>query len=77
MPIETRMVASVMPSRSRTAFGTPEWVVEAGWLASDSVPPKLTASLNSWSALSTRNASASPPATSNEKVEPGAAHCAA
>ena len=48
----------------------------AGWLASDSVPPRLTASLKSWSALSTRKASASPPRTSKVKVEPGAVHCA-
>ena len=76
MPMETRMVASVTPSRSRVSLGTPEWVVEAGWQVSDSVPPKLTASLMTCRALSTRNASASPPRTSNEKVEPGASHCA-
>ena len=76
MPIDTRIVASLTPRRSRVSFGTPEWVVEAGWQVSDSVPPRLTASLNTCSALSTRNASASPPSTSNEKVEPGASHCA-
>ena len=47
--------------RSRTFFGTPEWVVEAGWQTSDSVAPSDTASVMIFSAFSTRNASASPP----------------
>ena len=76
MPIERRIVASVTPMRSRTSFGTPECVVEAGCEASDSVPPRLTASLKMRSALRKRKASASPPLMSNEKVVPAALHCA-
>ena len=53
MPIETRMVASVMPRRSRISFGTPEWSWWPGWQASDSVPPRLTASLKTCSAFRT------------------------
>jgi hypothetical protein len=50
--------------------GTPEWVVLAGRLASDSVPPRLTASLKICSAFKNLNAAAWPPTMSNENVEP-------
>jgi hypothetical protein len=42
----------------------------AGRLASDSVPPRLTASLKICSAFKDLNAAAWPPITSNENVEP-------
>jgi hypothetical protein len=42
----------------------------AGRLASDSVPPRLTASLKIWSAFRNLNAAAWPPTMSNENVEP-------
>ena len=77
MPIESRIVASLTPMRSRNAAGTPECVVEPGWQASDSVPPRLTASLKICSRLRHANASARPPRMSNEKVEPAPVHCAA
>ena len=63
------------PEPIATCLGTPEWVVDAGWQASDSVPPRLTASLTICSASRTRNASTSPPLTSNENVEPAPVHC--
>ena len=62
----------VMPIRVAPPSGTPECVVAAGWQASDSVPPRLTASLKICSAFRNANASASPPSMSKEKVEPGA-----
>ena len=37
---------SSMPSAPRSFSETPEWVVLPGWQARDSVPPRLTASLN-------------------------------
>ena len=76
MPIDSRIVASLTPMRARKSAGTPECVVEPGWLASDSVPPRLTASLKICSLLRHANASASPPLMSNEKVEPAPVHCA-
>ena len=57
---------------ARNSAGTPECVVLPGWQASDSVPPRLTASLKICIRLRHANASASPPLISNEKVEPGA-----
>ena len=50
------LLAARTPLRWRTATGTPECVIVAGWLASDSVPPRLTASFISLSALRNRNA---------------------
>ena len=77
MPMEARMVASEMPRRSRVSRGTPECTVVAGWQTKDSVPPRLTASLKTCSALSTAKAPASPPSTSNEKVLPAPVQLAA
>src|ERR1700733_14912302 len=74
MPMEARMVASEIPRRSRVSRGTPECTVVAGWQTKDSVPPRLTASLKTCSALSTAKASASPPRTSNAKVLPAPVH---
>ncbi len=76
MPIDRRIVASLTPIASRSSFGTPEWVVLAGCEASDSVPPRLTASLKICSAFSALKAAALPPFTSKEKVEPGPEACA-
>jgi hypothetical protein len=45
MPIDSRIVESRTPIFWRMSAGTPEWVMLAGRLASDSVPPRLTASL--------------------------------
>ncbi len=56
--------------RWRTSIGTPECVIAAGWLASDSVPPRLTASLNTCKALRKAKAAFWPPLMSKEKVEP-------
>ncbi len=47
-----------------------------GWDARLSAPPRLTASLNRRSAFSIRKASASPPGSSSEKVEPEPLHWA-
>ncbi|MOA45366.1 hypothetical protein D3C78_1677590 [compost metagenome] len=77
MPIERRIVVSRTPMRRRTSIGTPEWVIAAGWLASDSVPPRLTASLKICSAFRKRKAASWPPDMSKEKVEPAPVHCAA
>jgi hypothetical protein len=44
MPIESRIVESRTPIFCRMSAGTPEWVMLAGKLARDSVPPRLTAS---------------------------------
>ncbi len=48
---DSRIVVSSTPMRSRTSSGTPECVMAAGWLASDSVPPRLTAVLKKCSAF--------------------------
>ena len=53
----------------------PEFMA-AGWLASDSVPPRLMASLKICSALRKRKAASWPPDMSKEKVEPAPVHCA-
>jgi hypothetical protein len=45
MQIDSRIVESRTPIFWRMSGGTPEWVILAGRLASDSVPPRLTASL--------------------------------
>ena len=59
-----------MPSRSLRACGTERWVIEAGWLASVSVPPRLTASLAMVRLSRKRKHSASPPLMKTEKVLP-------
>jgi hypothetical protein len=74
MPIERRIVDSRIPIFCRIPAGTPEWVMLAGRLARDSVPPKLTASLKICSALRNLNAAAWPPTISNENVEPAPVH---
>jgi hypothetical protein len=60
MPTEMRIIPSVMPSRS-LVVGHVGVRHRRRVLASDSVPPRLTASFTTCSAFSTRNASASPP----------------
>jgi hypothetical protein len=45
MPIDNRIVESRTPIFWPISARTPEWVMLAGRLASDSVPPRLTASL--------------------------------
>ena len=77
MPIDSRIVESRTPIFSRMSAGTPEWVMLAGRLASDSVPPRLTASLKICSAFKNLNAAAWPPTMSNENVEPAPVHCLA
>jgi hypothetical protein len=49
MPIEARISAGVMPISRPASSLSPECTVVAGWQISDSVPPRLTASLNSCS----------------------------
>ncbi len=75
MPIDSRIVESRTPIFWRMSAGTPEWVMLAGRLASDSVPPRLTASLKICSAFKNLNAADWPPAMSNENVEPAPVHC--
>jgi hypothetical protein len=75
IPIDNRIVESRIPIFWRTSAGTPECVMLAGRLASDSVPPRLTASLKICSALRNLNAAAWPPIMSNENVEPAPVHC--
>ena len=58
MPMDKRTKLSPMPMRVRTSAAMPEWVVEAGWLARDSVPPKLTANLKMAKWFKKRNAAA-------------------
>ena len=77
MPIDSRIVESRTPIFLRMSAGTPEWVMLAGRLASNSVPPRLTASLKICSAFRNLNAAAWPPTMSNEKVEPAPVHCLA
>ena len=77
MPIDSRIVESRMPIFWRMSAATPEWVMLAGRLASDSVPPRLTASLKICSAFRNLNAAAWPPTMSNAKVEPAPVHCLA
>src|SRR5215510_2407720 len=74
-PIDRRIVPSVMPSALRSSALMPECVVEAGWQISDSVPPRLTASLMSWMLLRSLNATSRPPLTLKAKVEPALWHC--
>src|SRR5258705_8190127 len=73
MPIDSRIVESRMPIFWRMSAGTPEWVMLAGRLASDSVPPRLTASLKIRSAFKNLKAAALPPTMSNANVEPAGA----
>src|ERR1700676_1307222 len=77
IPIDSRIVESKTPFFWRMSARTPEWVMLAGRLASDSVPPRLTASLKICSAFKNLNAAAWPPTMSNEKVEPAPVHCLA
>ena len=77
MPIDSRIVESRTPIFWRMSAGTPEWVMLAGRLASDSVPPRLTASLMICSAFKNLKAAAWPPTMSNENVEPAPVHCLA
>ena len=58
MPTENRTTPSVIPTCSRTAFGTPACVIVAGWQTRLSTPPRLSASVNNSSFR--QNASASP-----------------
>ena len=58
MPIDSRIVESRTPIFRRMSVGTPEWVMLAGRLARDSVPPRLTASLKICSAFRNLNAAA-------------------
>src|SRR5271167_451820 len=74
MPTDIRINASVIPKRSRVCLATPECVVLAGCDIKVSVPPRLTASLITCSASSSRKASASPPLTAKPKVEPALPH---
>ena len=48
---DRRIVESRKPIVWRMSAGTPDWVMLAGRLASDSVPPRLTASLKICSAF--------------------------
>jgi hypothetical protein len=73
MPIDSRIVESRTPIFWRMSAGTPEWVMLAGRLASDSVPPRLTASLKICSAFKNLKAAALPPTMSNANVEPAGA----
>ena len=75
MPIDSRIVELRTPIFWRMSAGTPEWVMLAGRLASDSVPPRLTASLKICSAFKNLNAADCPPTISNENVEPAPVHC--
>jgi hypothetical protein len=77
MPIDSRIVESRTPIFWRMSAGTREWVRLAGRLASDSVPPRLTASLIICSAFKNLNAVAWPPTMSNENAEPAPVHCLA
>src|SRR5580698_8498146 len=73
-PTDTRIKPSDTPAAARTSAGTPECVVEAGWQISDSVPPRLTADLNSVRLLMNLNACARPPSSTNANVDPGPVH---
>ncbi|KAG0761539.1 hypothetical protein G6F22_018860 [Rhizopus arrhizus] len=73
-PMDTRISPSDTPAASRSAAGTPECVVDAGWQTSDSVPPRLTADLNRCSALMKRNARSRPPSSTKANVDPGPVH---
>jgi len=75
IPIDTQIRAGVIPNRIWSAAGILEWVIEAGWDASDSVPPQLTASLITFRRSRTAKASTSPPFTSKPNVDPAPAHC--
>src|SRR6516162_8082680 len=77
MPTDKRIVESRTPIFLRISAETPEWVMLEGRLASDSVPPRLTASLKICSAFKNLNAADWPPTMSNEKVEPAPVHCLA
>src|SRR5439155_6876266 len=67
-PMERRIRPSEMPMARRAASGTPECVVLPGWQARDSVPPRLTACLNTCRRSRTRKAAGCPPATVKEEV---------
>ncbi len=75
MPTDSRTSAGVMPIARCSSAGTSAWVMVAGCSISDSVPPRLTASLISRTALRKRNASASPAAASSKEIRaPGPLH---
>jgi hypothetical protein len=46
IPIDMRIKAGVIPISRRDSSVSPECTVVAGWQIKDSVPPRLTASLN-------------------------------
>src|SRR5260370_4530309 len=56
MPIDSRIVESRTPIFWRVSAGTPEGVILAGRLASDSVPPRLPAHLKICSPVANLNA---------------------
>src|SRR5437868_15047611 len=75
MPIDSRIVESRTPIFWRMSAGTPEWVMLAGRLASDSVRPSLTASLKICSAFKNLNEEDLQTTMSNEDVNPALVHC--
>ncbi len=61
--------------RSLARIGTERCVIAAGWLASVSVPPRLTASLARRKLSRKQKLSASPPLMNSEKVDPAPEQC--
>jgi len=71
MPTENRTRPSVTPTASRTAFGTEAWVMLAGWQTSDSMPPRLSAWVNSRRRRMKASASSKPwPKSASSMPEP-------
>ena len=74
IPTERRIKLGVMPRRALSSAEISEWVMLAGWLAKDSVPPSETASLMTSRRSRTAKASVSPPSTSKLNVDPALLH---
>src|SRR6202035_3559563 len=70
IPTEIRTSPSATPCARRVSAGIEACVIAAGSSISDSTPPRLSASVNSWVRSTTRRAGSRPPLTSNEIMPP-------
>src|SRR5688572_24128686 len=75
-PTENRTRPGETPEAFISSAVIEEWVVEAGWQARDSMPPRLTALLMIRRFLRRSKAPFFPPFTSREKIAPGKSHWA-
>ena len=70
IPTDKRNSESKTPRASRSSFGIAPWVIDAGWLISDSTPPRLSANEKSFVAIAIARARLAPPLGTNETIPP-------